>query len=388
MRTFSPLQLAIAGMLTLAAAIGIGRFAFTPVLPMMQKDLGLSLQVAGWLASANYAGYFVGALSAVWLRAPPRMIVRGALVATAVFTAGMGLTSNIHAWLCLRALAGVVSAWGLVFSSAWVLRVLAASGNSRLGGVVFGGVGLGAALAGMLCLMFLGWGRSADQAWMALSLLALMAAVLVWPVYAGATEAPAAPQARSGSGPSALRSRESVRLIACYGCSGFGYIIPATFIPALARAAVPDPYVFGWAWPVFGSVALISTLASSALSARVGYRPLWAGAQLTMAVGVALPALSPGMIAIFACAVCVGGTFVVITMAGLQEARRVAPDQASSLIAAMTAAFAGGQVLGPMLVSLAAGHPHGMQLSLLATAAVLAASALLLVPPGRRIVTT
>ena len=193
LRTFSPLRLATAGMLTLAAAIGIGRFAFTPVLPMMQKDLGLSLQAAGWLASANYAGYFVGALSAVWLRGAPRTIVRGALIATAVLTAGMGLTSNIYAWLCLRALAGVVSAWALVFSSAWVLRVLAASGNSRLGGVVFGGVGLGAALAGVLCLAFLGLGRSADQAWIALSLLALVAAAVVWPVYRDATEPTAAP---------------------------------------------------------------------------------------------------------------------------------------------------------------------------------------------------
>ena len=107
-----------------------------------------------------------------------------------------------------------------------------------------------------------------------------------------------------------------------------------------------------------------------------------------MAVGVALPALWPGMTAIFACAVCVGGTFVVITMAGLQEARRVAPDQAGSLIAAMTAAFAGGQILGPVLVSLAAGHPRGMQMCLLGTAAALAVSALLLAPGRRRIVTT
>jgi predicted MFS family arabinose efflux permease len=384
LRAFSPLQLAIAGMLTLAAAIGIGRFAFTPVLPMMQKDLGLSLRVAGWLASANYAGYFVGALSAVWLRVAPRIVVRGALIATAVLTAGMGLTSNIHAWVCLRALAGVVSAWALVFSSTWVLRALAASGNSRLGGVVFGGVGLGAALAGVLCLMFLGLGRSADQAWLALSLLAVLAAAVVWPVYRDANETAPASQLRSASATPRTRSRESARLIACYGCSGFGYIIPATFIPALARAAVPDPYVFGWAWPVFGTVALIATLASGALSARIGYRPLWAGAQLTMALGVALPALWPGMTAILACAVCVGGTFVVITMAGLQEARRVAPDQAASLIAAMTAAFAGGQVLGPLMVSLAAGHPRGMQLCLLATAVVLVASALLLVPDRRR----
>jgi len=383
LRTFSPLQLAFAGTLTLAAAIGIGRFAFTPVLPMMQKDLGLSLRAAGWLASANYAGYFVGALSAVWLRAAPRVIVRASLVMTVVLTAGMGLTTNMYAWVCLRAVAGVVSAWALVFSSAWVLRALAANGNSRLGGVMFGGVGLGAALAGMLCLLFLGLGWSADQAWLALSLVALLAAAVVWPVYRDASEpaqsamASAVRPARDG------RSRGNARLIVCYGCSGFGYIIPATFIPALARAAVPDPYVFGWAWPVFGTVALISTLVSGPLSARVGYRPLWAGAQLTMALGVAFPALWPGMAAILACAVCVGGTFVVITMAGLQEARRVAPEQAGGLIAAMTAAFAGGQVLGPVLVALAAGHPQGMQMSLLATAATVAVSVLLLAP-GRR----
>src|SRR5262249_39641024 len=143
-----------------AAAIGIGRFAFTPVLPMMQKDFGLSLRAAGWLASANYAGYFIGALSAVWLRIAPRVIVRAALVATALLTAGMGLTTNMYAWVGLRGIAGVVSAWALVFSSAWVLRMLAASGNSRLGGVMFGGVGLGAALAGMLCLLFLALGWS------------------------------------------------------------------------------------------------------------------------------------------------------------------------------------------------------------------------------------
>jgi predicted MFS family arabinose efflux permease len=374
-------------MLTLAAAIGIGRFAFTPVLPMMQRDLGLSLQAAGWLASANYAGYFIGALSAVWLRAKPRTIVPGALIATAVLTAGMGMTSSVYAWLVLRTVAGIVSAWALVFSSAWTLRALAASGNSRLGGVVFAGVGLGAALAGAVCLAFLSLARPADQAWIALSLLALLAAAVTWPVYRDATETTAAAEATSASTASAMQSGENARLIFCYGCSGFGYIIPATFIPALARAAVPDPHVFGWAWPVFGTVALASTLLSGALSARVGYRRLWAAAQLTMAVGVGLPAVWPGMVAIFASAVCVGGTFVVITMAGLQEARRVAPDRAGSLIAAMTAAFAGGQILGPALVSLAAGHPQGMQMCLLATAAAVALSVLLLAPGRRRAAT-
>jgi MFS family permease len=113
-------------------------------------------------------------------------------------------------------------------------------------------------------------------------------------------------------------------------------------------------------------------------SARLGYRPLWVGGQSAMAAGVALPAVWPGMTAIIVCALCVGGTFMVITMAGMQEARRVALEHATSLMAAMTAAFAGGQILGPVLVSLAAGHARAMEPCLLAAAAALAVSAVLL----------
>ncbi len=365
-------------MLTLAAASGIGRFAFTPVLPMMQRDLELSLRAAGWLASANYAGYFAGALSAVWLRLAPGTIVRTALVATALLTIGMGLTHDLVTWVVLRALAGVVSAWALVFSSAWVLRLLASSGKAHLGGVVFGGVGLGTAVAGALCLVFLRLEWSPAQAWVALGLVALAVAVVNWPLYGSATQLAAhEPASRAPRAP--LRSRDSVRLIAVYGCSGFGYIVPATFIPALARAAVPDPAVFGWAWPVFGIAALVSTLVAGPVSARAGYRRVWRAAQLVMAFGVALPALWSSMTAIVVSALCVGGTFVVVTLVGLQEARRVAPRDASALIAALTAAFAGGQILGPVLVSLTAGFANGMELCLLVAAAALSVSAFMLV---------
>jgi hypothetical protein len=49
------------GLIGLAVAMGIGRFAFTPLLPLMQQDAGVSLLQGSWLATANYVGYLVGA---------------------------------------------------------------------------------------------------------------------------------------------------------------------------------------------------------------------------------------------------------------------------------------------------------------------------------------
>jgi len=206
--------------------------------------------------------------------------------------------------------------------------------------------------------------------------VALLFTVMSLQRYAGA----AAPAAAGTAAVAPLRSGGHMRLIWSYGCFGFGYIIPATFLPAMARDVISDPAIFGWAWPIFGAAALLSALAAGWLSTRLSYRTLWIAAHFVMAFGVAVPAVRPGIGGIVLSALCVGGTFMVATMAGMQEARRVAPDNASSLMAAMTAAFAIGQILGPVLVSVVAGDPRGMNLTLIAASVVLIIGALVLLP--------
>jgi hypothetical protein len=145
-------------------------------------------------------------------------------------------------------------------------------------------------------------------------------------------------------------------------------------------SVIADPSVFGWAWP-FGAAALIS--ASGLVSTHLTYRTLWIAAHFTLAFGVAVPVVWPGIGGIALSALCVGGTFMVATMAGMQEARRVAPDNAASLMAAMTAAFAIGQILGPVLVSTVAGDPRGMDLTLIAASVVLTLGAMVLIRPEK-----
>ena len=374
-RQTSAFGLAITGMLALVVAIGIGRFAFTPILPMMQKDVGLTLRAAGVLASANYVGYLAGAVTAMWIRLSPASVVRGSALATAVLTASMGSTSGPVAWLLLRALAGVASAWMLIFASSAILQELAERNQSRLGGVMFGGVGLGIILAGLLCLAFLSLHWTAAHAWHALGGIALMLTAATWSVWRDARNP--APTPMPGA-KEASASQGNARMVWAYGSFGFGYIVPATFLPAMARDVIANPAVFGWAWPLFGAAALGSVLLAGRLSTRFSFRRIWLASQLIMTAGILVPLAWSGIGGIVVSALLVGGTFVVATMAGMQEGRRVAAGSATRLLAAMTAAFAIGQIVGPLLVSATAGYAWGMNFTLAGAAAVLVVGALAL----------
>jgi MFS family permease len=346
---------ALIGLAALAVAMGIGRFAFTPILPMMQAE-GLSLAAGGWLASANYAGYLAGALSSQWLRGG--RAIRAGFAVVALSTLGMALQWHLAAWLLLRAAAGVASAWLLVNVSAWCLE------RGRLDGVAYSGVGVGSAAAGFTCLVLMQAGLGAASAWIALGAVAALAAALLWPVFDLETS-PRAPVAQRWD-------PRSVRLVLCYSAYGFGYIVPATFLPAMAREALPDPALFGWAWPVFGAAAAGSTLAAWPLARRFGSRRVWIGAHLVMALGVAAPLFMHGAGGIALAALCVGSTFVVITLVALQEGGRIG---GAPLMAAMTAGFAVGQVAGPALVSLLAAAGGGLAAASYAACFLLVASA-------------
>jgi predicted MFS family arabinose efflux permease len=373
-QTHSAVFIAAAGLIALAVAMGVGRFAFTPLLPMMQADAGVSVTAGGWLASANYVGYLLGALSAVWLRVPMGLMVLGGLVIITLVTAAMGLSIDFATWLILRLLAGIMSAWVLIFGSAWCLERLALLHRPVLNGVVFAGVGTGIAVAGVLCLALMQFGVGSARAWILLGGLSLAATLAVWPVFTGtessATHAPRRPAPRK------LRwSGDAVRLSLCYGVFGFGYIIPATFLPVMAKQVIPDPALFGWAWPVFGTAALLSTLAAAARPQTISHRGLWSACHLVMALGVMLPVIWSGITAILLAALLVGSTFMVVTMAAIQEAREVGGAQATGLVAAMTAAFALGQIVGPIVAGTVVEFSGDFNPALLAASALLVISA-------------
>jgi predicted MFS family arabinose efflux permease len=373
----SAIATAIAGLVALAVAIGVGRFAFTPILPMMQDDAGVSIVAGGWLASANYVGYLVGALSVLGLRLRAPVAIRLGLVTIGITTVGMGLGKDFAVWLLLRTIAGVASAWVLIYVSAWCLERLAPVGRPLLNSMVFTGVGAGITLAGALCLALMHARTGSARTWIVFGLLSLVLSLAIWPVFTSADHAHSEDAGRAPSR-GLVWNGETIRLILCYGAFGFGYIIPATFLPVMARQVIQDPLVFGWSWPIFGAAAMISTLGTGLLARLITYRRLWLIGDFVMAFGVGLPVVWPGIAATMLAALAVGGTFMVITMAGMQEAREVAGVRATGLMAAMTSAFGLGQIAGPIVVSYVVGTGRQVSASLLIACGVLVAGGLAL----------
>ena len=338
-----------AGLVALAIAMGIGRFAFTPLLPLMAHAGSVDVATGGTLAAANYAGYWVGALSSARLPVGPQRLTVMALLAIAASTAVMGATASVAVWLLLRFVAGVASAWVLVSTSVWCLGWIAALARPAGAGLLYAGVGAGIALAGLWCWQGGIAGIGPDLLWRQLGALALLGLALV---------AACMPRRLAGEGAAVERrapahSKGQDRgLVICYGLLGFGYILPATFLPVLARDVTADAAVFGAAWPVFGAAAAGSTLLAATLLARASRRRVLAGSHVLMAIGCGLPVLHLSLPTVLAASLLVGGTFMVATMAGMQAAREGAQGDPTRALGRMTAAFVIGQMSGPLLSSL------------------------------------
>ena len=364
---------ATVGLLALASAIGIGRFSLTPILPLMQHDMGLTLAQGGWLATANYLGYLAGALICMAFAPRPARAIRWGLIGVAALTVAMGLSRAPALWLAFRFAAGVASAFVLVGVSAWAMPILAQRNKDQWSGFVFAGVGAGIVFAGLVGLAagLDAWGSR--PTWIVMGVVAAALAFLLW-----------RPLARNAVRTDAVASKirgvphGAFVAAACYGLFGYGYIIPATFLPALARGYIDDPVVFGWVWPVFGIGAAISTLVAARFGRHLAPRRLWTGAQWALVAGVLAPVVSLNVATLLTAAVCVGGTFMVITMAGIKEVLRVAGAQASQGVGMMTAAFAVGQIAGPLTVSLLAGSGSAFTVaSIIAALALVAGNCLL-----------
>jgi predicted MFS family arabinose efflux permease len=366
---------ALGGCFALAAAMGIGRFVYTPILPFMVEGLGLSQAEAGVIASANFLGYLLGALAAAKASLPGgrRRWFLISLAISALTTAAMATAASVPLFLVLRFASGVASAFVLVFSSALVLDRLAAAGRPGLSALHFAGVGLGIAASAILVALLAAGGLDWRGLWLASGALALAALWAVLRLVPAEREPPPPPK-RDG------RARPNPRLVAlilAYGLFGFGYVITATFISTLVRLTPELQWLEPYVWLAVGLAGIPSVAVWGWVARRIGNGRAFAVACLVEGIGVALSVLGSGAAAVLTAAALLGGTIMGITALGLVHARSLSAGDPRRAIALMTAAFGLGQMIGPSFAGYAYGFAGSFTLpTLVAAGALVAAFAL------------
>jgi MFS family permease len=361
-RDIGAIKVLIGGILGMVVAMGIGRFAFTPILPLMQRDLGMTNTLAGWLAGLNYLGYLGGALFCSF--APQflryRLLTGGVLLSSLATTLLMGFTVSAFWWGVMRLVGGAASAILFIVIAAEVADTLGRRGYGHWVGTLYGGVGFGIALSGLLVPLFDNlWGWSGT--WLGMGGVAIVLAIsglaigrkrdLVQPV--------------KTSLPPQSNGLHSIRLLVVgYFFEGLGYVVTATFIVAIIAVTPALESFAPYSWVAVGFAAVPSTIIWPLLARRFGGKRALLAAYGLQAAGILVSIHADSLAEVLFSAISFGATFLGIVAMTLAEGTLRMNGDGRRAAAVLTASFGVGQMLGPVLAGKLADLQAGFTLPL------------------------
>lgn len=351
----------IRGALGLSVAMGMGRFFYTPALPLMVAALHWSSAPGAWIATLNYVGYFIGTLVIAqgWVE-PNRFVYRLSLIVSTVGLAAVALTPNLIWQGGIRTIAGIAS--GLIFVCV-TQRIPANSLKPRDGGISYGGVGFGILVSGAIVLVA---GSFADwrQLWLICAAVSAVFSIIAWtwPIPARirphTTPAGAAEPTETTTDHSpadaltpfeANRRRAMAILSTGYFFQGGGYIIIGTYLVVLAGP------VFGTTaaastWLIAGIATAASPLTWSAVAARIGTVKALTLCYCLQVFGALLAVFGSSPVVLIIAAALFGFTFIGVVMMTIGVGTQMGVANAS---AKLTSWYSIGQIVGPAVVAAA-----------------------------------
>ena len=347
----------IRGALGLSVAMGMGRFFYTPALPLMVAALYWSSAPGAWIATLNYVGYFIGTLVIAqgWVE-PNRFVYRLSLIVSTVGLAAVALTPNLIWQGGIRTIAGIAS--GLIFVCV-TQRIPANSRKPRDGGISYGGVGFGILVSGAIVLAA---GSIADwrQLWLICAAVSAIFSVLAWtwpipariPQHTPAEAAEPTTTDESTDTPTpfeANRRRAMALLSTGYFFQGGGYIIIGTYLVVLA-GPVFGATAAASTWLIAGIATAASPLTWSAVAARIGTVKALTLCYCLQVFGALLAVFGSTPFVLIIAAALFGFTFIGVVMMTIGIGTQMGVTNAS---AKLTSWYSIGQIVGPAIVAAA-----------------------------------
>ena len=368
-----------AGIFSLVLVMGVARFSYTPLLPLMQQQAGLGVAEAGWLAAINYLGYLSGAVLASLISdvvLKDRLYRLGMIVAV-LTTVMMGITTNPMVWAVSRYLAGLSTAAGMLFGSGLILNWLIRHDSRSELGIHFSGIGLGIAGSAAAVMLMNRWQLTWSAQWYA---FAACGCVLLLPALGWLPAPDRSTVTHSGQ---ALRDAPPSPVflhifMAAYFCAGVGYVVSATFIVAIVDHL---PSLGGQGALVFLFLGLGAAPASviwDFVARRAGELNTLLLAALLQIAGILLPVLGNGLFTALCGTLLFGATVIGMVSLVLTMAGRYYPTRPAKMMGKMTLSYGIAQVIGPAVTASLAMHLGGYRGGLYLAAGVMVVGAVLL----------
>jgi MFS family permease len=358
--------------------VGIARFSYTPMLPEMIDDIGLTESVAGFLAAANYAGYLCGALIVSFLHCISFKVTlyKCSLFVAAITTLGMAVTVSEEIWYLMRFLSGLSAAGGVLLGGGLLMHWLRENKAKPELGIFFSSLGIGIVLTAVTAELIKN-SFSWDQQWLIYGLLAsvLIIPVLIWfPGFGHLVKA--ADTVNNKTNPSRLFF---VTLQSAYFCAGFGYVVTATFLVAIVEM-LPGLEGHGWAvWLWVGIAAAPGCWLWDLYARKAGMWSALLLAYLVNVASVALLLIEQSQWTVYSSAVLYGFSFIGIVSMTLAMMGRLYPSNPSKPMSHLTFSYGVAQVVAPALVGVLAQKSGSFSEGLSITLAVLGVGTVLVI---------
>ncbi|GMA98142.1 MFS transporter [Pelosinus sp. IPA-1] len=328
--------------------MGISRFGFTPIIPLMQRDIGITEWDIAVMASANYLGYLIGAYISrkKWIRKHLRTWLGAGLVTSIILLIGMPLTLNDLLWTLLRLGSGFLSAILFVVASSVTLG----QGRSDWAGYLYSGVGIGIAFTGIFVPIFDsigGW----KTTWLGLALGGSVFGILAWYTLAKVSYSEAGDSGQIRSENDFVRDYKWYVLLTSYGLEGIGYIITATFIVQMIKSMPELSHIANQSWVLIGLAAAPSTYLWARIAKKTSIKASLMLAYGMQALGILLPVIIPNQVSTLAGGALFGGTFMGITSLSITLAYQMKPEAQIQAIGELTTIYALGQIIGPIIAA-------------------------------------
>lgn len=345
----SPFSIALLGAYTLVVSHGIGRFLYTASLPSILDQTSVTTLTSGYLASANYAGYLMGAIIAMFIPRTKSIYLLQVGVGLCVTATFALLFEHLTVWYVVRFLAGLGGALILVNGSTLILSQFPSNHRVLYTSIYYSGVGFGVVVSALIVMVVQSTVMTYETMWLVGGVFTLP---VIWVAFKFSDLKTTKASLEHHHRAKGVRKTRWL-VIVSYGLCGYGYITSATYLPVMIVDGVSDqntiPNLGMWVWCAVGMAVVLLSPLWGRFAHKFGEITMLCMAIILQILSLLIPIYFMDVTMLMLSAVLFGGSFMAIVSLSMGLVKHLTAHGVNFYLGLATVCYSVGQMIGPIV---------------------------------------